>query len=332
MSSGQEDPSQGQRNQRSTPARYAVHAAKLSLAALVTWFVLRSAGVQLDEIRAIEWTSVQVDVVLLLSSFAVLFGELAIIGWLWSIVVKRLGGPHVPTPTAAAVLVLANFGRYVPGKVLQIVGVAVLAEKARCPAPVAVAASLFVQLMHVLGAAIVGGWAVLHLSGVSPQHAAAAGVALLLVLVGLSRRGRAQAALAWLLRRLDRGRRSQVDLDFRSMAGLAPLPWVAVFVAKWFVYGFAFFLLARSFGADGSFLFHSTVFAGAYLAGYVAVFAPAGVGVREAALVTMLEPVLGLGPSIVLAVAQRAWATAFELIGAPGSVAVLWWRRRSTPT
>ena len=304
-------------------------AAKLALTGLVTWFVLQSVGVQLAALRSIDWTPVEVDGVLLLSSFAVLFGELALAAWLWSKLVVRLGGPHVPTPTAAATLVLANFGRYVPGKMLHIVGAAALAERARCPAPVAVAATLLAQLMHLLGAAILGGWAVLQLSGVSPRVAGAVGVALLLIVAGVARHGRVQAALAWALRLLHRRRGTEAEFDSGPVAGLAPLPWIAAFAAKWLVYGLAFFLFAKSIGADGSFFFFATIFASAYLAGYLAVFAPAGVGVREASMVAMLEPVLGTVASIVLAVAQRAWITAFELIGAPGSVAVLWLRSRS---
>lgn len=313
-------------------AKYGVLAAKLALTALVTWFVLRSVDAQLSEIRAIDWTSVPLDVLLLLASFAALFGELVLGGWVWRRLVKRLGGPFVPLHTAAAILILANFGRYVPGKVLNVVGVAVLAKRALCPAPVATAASLYSQLMHLAAGVFVGGWAVLQLSGVTWGSVAAMGAGVLLILVGLTRSGPVRATLEWAVRKLHRRRRSEVEFDPRSVAGLAPLPWIAAFAGKWFVYGLAFFLLARSIGADASFLFCTTVFAGAYLAGYVAVFAPAGVGVREAAMIAMAEPTLGLEASVVLAVAQRAWITAFELIAAPGSVAALWRAKPSSRT
>ena len=310
-------------------ARCGVLAAKLALTGLVTWFVLRSVGIQLAEVRAVEWTSVRVHVPLLLLSVAVLFGELALAAWLWSKVVTRLGGPPIPVATAAAILVLANFGRYVPGKVLHIAGVAVLAERARCPAPVAAAASLITQMMHLLGAAVVGGWAVLQLSGISPSLAVAAGLALVIAIAVLARSGRMQAALEWAVRLIHRRRRSEVEFDAASVTGIAPLPWLAAFAAKWLVYGLAFFLFAKSMGVDGSFVFFATVFASAYLVGYLAVFAPAGVGVREASMIALLEPTLGASASVLLAVAQRAWITAFELIGAPGSAAVLWRRSRS---
>ncbi len=312
-------------------AKYGAAAAKAALTALVAWFVWRSVESQLADIGGIDWKSVDVDLALLLLSFAVLFGELAVGAWCWSTLVARLGGPRVSVPTAAAMVVLANFGRYVPGKLLGIVGVAALAGRARCPASVAAAASLASQALHLLGAVIVSGWTMLQLSGLSSGSAAAVGAALLIMVAALAvlaGHARVHAALVGALARIGRRRPSDVPLDFRSISGLASLPWVAAFVAQWFVYGLAFFLLARSLGADGSLLFYTTAFAGAYLTGYVAVLAPAGLGVREATLVALLAPTLGAGPSVVLAVAQRAWITAFELAAAPGCVAVFWRRGR----
>jgi len=309
-------------------AKHGALAAKSALTALVAWFVWRSVDRQLADIGGIDWTSVEADMPLLLLSVSVLFGELAVGAWCWATLVARLGGPRIPLSTAAAIVVLANFGRYVPGKLLGIVGVAALAGRARCPAPMATAAALLGQALHLLGAAIVGGWTMLQLSGLSPRTAAAVGATLLILATGLAAQRRMHAALGRVLARIGRRRTSGAALDLRWMAGLASLPWIAVFVARWFVYGLAFFLLAKSLGADGSFLFYATAFAGAYLAGYAAVLAPAGLGVREVALVAMLAPALGAEPSVVLAVAQRAWITAFELAAAPGCVAVFWRRSR----
>lgn len=311
--------------------KYGAAAAKAALTALVAWFVWRSVDSQLADLGGIDWRSVEVHAALLLLSFAVLFGELAVGAWCWSTLVARLGGPRVSVPTAAAMVILTNFGRYVPGKVLGIVGVAALAGRVRCPASVATAASLVSQALHLLGAVIVSGWTMLQLSGLSSGSAAAAGAALAVVaavLAGLVGHARVHAAALWVLARIGRRRPPDVPLDLRAISGLAALPWVAAFVGRWFVYGLAFFLLAKSLGADGSLLFYTTAFAGAYLTGYVAVLAPAGLGVREATLVAVLAPVLGAGPSVVLAVAQRAWITAFELAAAPGCVAVFWRRGR----
>ncbi len=48
------------------------------------------------------------------------------------------------------------------------------------------------------------------------------------------------------------------------------------------------------------------------LAGIAAFFVPAGIGVREAALVWYLAPVIGPGPAALLAVAARVWISVGE--------------------
>ena len=86
---------------------------------------------------------------------------------------------------------------------------------------------------------------------------------------------------------------------------------------NWVVYAAAFWLFARSFHVEGSFMQIGAAFAAAYVMGYVAVFAPAGIGVRESFLVVFLGPTAGAGAAGALAVASRVWITAIE-VGAAG--------------
>jgi uncharacterized membrane protein YbhN (UPF0104 family) len=64
-----------------------------------------------------------------------------------------------------------------------------------------------------------------------------------------------------------------------------------------------------------------------YVAGILAVFAPGGLIVREAALVALVAPALGGEPALALAIASRLWLTlvdaglsAFMLVRPPRSV------------
>jgi len=45
-------------------------------------------------------------------------------------------------------------------------------------------------------------------------------------------------------------------------------------------------------------------------------FAPAGLLVREAALIGLLSPLLGSGDAVILAAASRIWLTALEVLAA----------------
>ncbi|HKP67475.1 MAG TPA: hypothetical protein VJX31_12665 [Casimicrobiaceae bacterium] len=58
----------------------------------------------------------------------------------------------------------------------------------------------------------------------------------------------------------------------------------------------------------------------AAIAGLLAIFVPAGLGVREAVLAGMLTPSFGAAPAIAIAIAARGWLLACE-----GLAFALWW-------
>jgi uncharacterized membrane protein YbhN (UPF0104 family) len=92
-------------------------------------------------------------------------------------------------------------------------------------------------------------------------------------------------------------------------------------VVPWVLYGVAFRLLALGLlgtpaGSSGSWGFYIAAFTGSYVAGVIAVFAPAGLLVREAALIGLLSPLLGSGDAVILAAASRIWLTALEVLAA----------------
>ena len=58
----------------------------------------------------------------------------------------------------------------------------------------------------------------------------------------------------------------------------------------------------------------------AAVAGLLAIFVPAGIGVREAVLAGMLTPNFGVAPAIAIAIAARVWLLACE-----GIAFALWW-------
>ena len=82
------------------------------------------------------------------------------------------------------------------------------------------------------------------------------------------------------------------------------------------VYGVGFFFFVQGFLdvplSDLSGLI--ALFTFAQIAGVVALFAPAGIGVRDGVLLLGLQPIVGPGPAIVITGACRIWQTALELI------------------
>jgi uncharacterized membrane protein YbhN (UPF0104 family) len=239
----------------------------------------------------------------------------------WRLVVRAWGG-HLGFGTAARIWSVSNLGRYLPGKVWSIAAMGLLARRAGVSAVAATGSSILVTLVNVAA-----GFAVLLLAGsralalVAPGEAGkrlAVSVALA-VTAGL-------VVLPWALPSLAR-------LAVRLLRREVVLPtiapgqlWLVVLanVAAWFGYGAAFLLLGRAVLpgsasvvlSAGSWLDATAVFTASYLAGYLALVVPGGLGVRELAMVAVLTG-LGITGNVeawLLALASRLWLTVLELL------------------
>ncbi len=285
----------------------------------ITWLILRGiVGVSLADVGAVEWRGVvDTDIPLLALSVALLLVAFSLGAWFWSRLLVDFGGPAIPLPTVASMVFVSNMGRYVPGKILHLAGLVLLVRRRGISGTLAVGSAVAGQILHLLGAAFVGGWTASRLARVPPGWSIAAGVALFLGLAAFVRFGGLQSILAWTLRR--RGEPGEPT----SPEGKRLLRWLSAYTSNWFVYGLAFFFLGRGLGMEVPFSTAVTAFAGAYFLGYISIFAPAGAGVREASLAAFLVPTLGMEGSVVLAVAQRIWITAVELAGAAAGVILL---------
>jgi hypothetical protein len=107
-----------------------------------------------------------------------------------------------------------------------------------------------------------------------------------------------------------------ISLVWSQLRAPQLLTFFVILIVPWLLYGMAFRLLAIGLlgGVSAPAGFYIAAFTGSYLAGVIAVFAPAGLFVREAALIGVLTPVLGGGDAVILAIASRIWLTALEIL------------------
>jgi hypothetical protein len=248
----------------------------------------------------------------------------------------RVWSESLPFPAAARIWFVSNLGKYVPGKVWQIAAMGALAQKRGVSATAAIGSSLLVNLVSVLaGFAVIAVTAAGRVGAVVGAQMTDGGersaqiivlgvviagaVALVLAPVAVPR----LAALA--------GRMTGRPLAIPRVPPKAVWLAAASTVASWVAYGIAFFLFARGITprATGNALSYIAVYTGSYLAGYLALFAPGGVGIREAAVVIAM-PKFGLASAAdaaVIAITSRLWLTVLEIL--PG---LLLFRSASTPT
>jgi uncharacterized membrane protein YbhN (UPF0104 family) len=86
-------------------------------------------------------------------------------------------------------------------------------------------------------------------------------------------------------------------------------------VVSWVLYGAAYFLFLNALAdVPSNALVASTgVNTLSFLAGYLAIPAPGGLGVRESAMTVLLNPILPAGVAAVVAVGARLWSIVAEL-------------------
>lgn len=248
----------------------------------------------------------------ILASLGIILATYALLAESWR---RMLGGwgPRLRWPDAARIWVLSSMGKYLPGKVWAIAGMAVLAQRRGVPAWSATASAILLQVVSIgTGALLVGATGVTSLEAHRPGSRIALVVILLVSVVGL-------ALVLWppltsrLLARLG-------VAPGKRMTPAAPAVWfgIAANLAAWIGYGGALWLLARGVLPAAELSIGDAVgaFAGSYIAGLLFLLAPGGLGVREGVFMWMLQDRLGPANALALAAVSRLGMTLADLLAA----------------
>jgi len=242
-------------------------------------------------------------------------------GLVWPYLLRRLG---TPAPYSWITLFFkSQLGKYLPGSVWQYAGRVGLAHSRGVPVQrglVSVVAEIgYSAVAAAAASSLILGWAA--------AIGVFLGLALLLGLVVVLR----PHLSALLARTPSLAPGGRVDREsILGAFGAAPTT-VVLYLLVWGLYGIAFWTTGRAlFAVPVSDLArYVAVFALAWLAGLVAVFAPGGIGVREALIAALLSTRLGEANAIVLAGTSRIVLTVIDLVAAAASFGVPALRRRA---
>lgn len=299
------------RRERLTLKRRLLLAAQLIATVLVTWFVIDRAGVSIDGLRDFDVASWTLRPGLLVLSCGLLAAGYLVTGALWGRITEHLGGGAIPWFAAARLFMIANLGRYIPGKVWQIAGLAALASQRGISGPKAAAAAILGQGVAIVAASAIGAgrmWS--YADGAGWRWLVPIGLGALLV-VGLVPPVFAAVSRLWFR---VAGSEPPEELDAKRGA-----EWLVIGLGSWVVYAGAFWLLVLGLGYEVGLLETASSFAAAYVLGYLFIPAPAGLGIREGALVFFMAGSLGPGGAVAasaVAALARLWTTVVEVIPA----------------
>lgn len=293
--------------------KWAIRVGQGVLLLAVVGFVARAVIRYWDELGAADVPSISVQPVLILATAITVWATYLLLILAWRFVLSGWG-ERLELAAAVRIWCLSNLGRYVPGKVWAVAGMAALAKAAGINGWAATASALVMQVIALTTAGVV-------ILATATTLTASGDLNLPLILsaatVGVI--GTWSLTLAPVMRLLERltgGR-------FRPQ----PLRPVAVAAAagstllSWLVYGVALWLLARATIPTATLGIVPAVgsFAAAYVLGLITVFAPGGLGVREGVLFVLLTPIIGAGNALVLVPASRLLLTGTEVIAAGAS-------------
>jgi uncharacterized membrane protein YbhN (UPF0104 family) len=241
---------------------------------------------------------------------------MALIGvnWLW---ILRHAGAAAPWRRGMAWFFVGQLGKYVPGGIWPIVGQAELAHRDATPRGAAYSSTAMSMVATFLGAASVA--AITGLVTPTDHRLASAALAVLLALLF------AAIAVPAVGRAIDRLARRFTTRELRL-----PEPrWFALLVARhlpvWIAFAGMniFAVVALGVDVDGPLVIELIfVTCVSWMAGFVVVGVPGGIGVRETIFISMTTATLGASVAVSAAVLSRVVSIAVDLLGAAVSATV----------
>ena len=216
----------------------------------------------------------------------------------WSLILDRLGYP-ASRARLVRLWFTAQPAKYLPGSLWYAVGRAYGVRDMGIPFAAAISSSVLEAVLLIPAAAITAGLLSLTAGPVPrPFLLGAAAAASLLCLMLLNPR-----ILRFVLRRV-KGVENAPMLHLKDTALL-----LALYVIGWLLAGAGIAALARGVmpipAADLPYV--ASVFIASWVIGFVAVLAPAGIGIREGAFVVLLAPIMAVEAGIVIAAFSRLW-------------------------
>jgi len=266
-------------------------------------FILRNA-------KQIEYLPETPDIsVLLLSMFIVWCGFISVI-LIWKYFLKSYG-ERITTGQAYTVYFRSNLGKYLPGKVWQLAGMAYLCSELGIKPKKSIPASLYNQVLAMLtGVAIFFTCAYPSDSGLVNGYlwyTLFGGVMTMFILYPNI-----------LTRLMNFSLRFIGKSEVTEEIGRGVLfTTIVLYVLAWGVFGWGFSIFLRFLGIRTVFSIPEAtgILSGSVSIGFLAFFAPGGLGVREGIMVFLLEKYHPLKMAVFISVAARLWLTAVELIG-----------------
>jgi uncharacterized membrane protein YbhN (UPF0104 family) len=281
-------------------------AAGVAIVLLIFGFLFRSLYLEWEQVVAYRW---DLNYLALVVAFGLMLLAAAFYAYLWKLILERLGSP-LSYRKSYRIFFLSQLGRYIPGKVWSILGLVYLSQKEGVSK---VISGTSVTLQLVLQ--IVSGVVVFALAlPLWTELGSSMGLVALIVLLPLGLVLLHPAVVTRGVRlalRLTGQTEIELSWSYRYLLGQ-----LALWIGFWLLNGVAYHFLIRSL--DSSPLPHVLVLAGifsvSWVAGFLSLVTPSGLGVMEGALTFLLSFFFPMHVATIIALWTRVARTASDLV------------------
>ena len=285
--------------------RWAVLAVQFAIVAVVLAFVGKTAYQVWPQMAELKW-HVSPGLLVAAALAGIATQVLLIAGWKMAL---RLVGADVSWPGAMTSQLLGQLAKYVPGKLLTLIGKAYLASRAGASESQAVLA-MFVEAATQVTTSLAVGAAYIVVAAPSERRLLPVAGVVVVLSIAVLHPAILPRAVGFALSLMGR---KPVPLRYKLRA-VAPL--AVCYLTFWGVTGLGVWLLADGLGLTVAIAPITAGYCLSWAAGFLSFIFPGGLGVREIAFARLLGASASPGAAWGLALASRGWILLPELLGA----------------
>ncbi len=289
--------------------KYLRNIIGIIISLIIIYFILEKLSINIDRVqyalKNANWSLICIGVIF------IFIGEMFVVS-MWQELMKELYQRKLPFYQSFILMFMPNAARYIPGKIWFVFGIAYLAKHWKVDTISALVVTLVTQMMILLTALLSG----MIYMGFSGAYNFSIWIFLFIVLIlSLILQPRILHFFFELILKL-----------FKKTTKIEHLPKMSLkMLVKTLILGI---LLWTFIGAGmtisgigiieeitwDNFLAITGAFSTSYFIGYASLITPAGLGVREGALVLLLPSILNETEKLIFSFGSRIWMTMAEIL------------------
>jgi uncharacterized membrane protein YbhN (UPF0104 family) len=291
--------------------RIIVRILQIAVILVIFYFLLKGLVSNWNQVREYEW---EFDYWLLGISSVLIISLYLLWVEIWRRILKR-GGNILSFKKMFKIWFVSNLGRYLPGKVWSFLGMMYLLEKEGVAKGKGLSVAILAQALSVLSGLLV---ALLFLRYSYYQRffakTPAMTVVILLLIMGIVVLVFYPKLLEGIINlALRTFKKEEISLNFKPQDMFF---YISLYSGSWFLFGFIFWVFIKSITPVSLDIYLSLTgaFAGSFTLGFLAIFAPGGIGVREGILVILLSNFFPTPVATLISLVSRVWITLAEVL------------------